>query len=168
MNGRVRRAVVEGAAAIAAIYNEAIAERIATFESDPRTADEIRAWILQRGPRHPVLVLEVDHRVAGWAAISPYRPRACYDGVGEFSIYLGRPYRGRGLGKHLLEALVGEAAGLGYWKLVSRIFDFNHASRALCRSCGFREVGIYRNHAKLDGRWIDCVIVERLIPDNIH
>lgn len=67
----------------------------------------------------------------------------------------------------LLESLVEEAGRLGYWKLTSRIFDFNSASRHLCRSCGFREVGIHEKHSKLDGRWIDCIIVEKMIPENI-
>jgi phosphinothricin acetyltransferase len=68
------------------------------------------------------------------------------------------------VGSVLLDALIAEAERLGLWKLVSRVFVFNTASRALCRKHGFREVGIYEKHAKLDGRWIDCVIVERLIP----
>jgi L-amino acid N-acyltransferase YncA len=65
---------------------------------------------------------------------------------------------------HLIEA----ARDRGHWKLVSRVFPFNHASRAACRAVGFREVGIYEKHAMLDGQWLDVVIVERLIPDNLH
>jgi L-amino acid N-acyltransferase YncA len=84
----------------------------------------------------------------------------------EFSIYLARGARGRGLGHALLEALVDAARASGRWKLVSRIFPSNHASRSLCRSTGFREVGVYRRHACLDGRWLDVVIVERLIEEN--
>jgi len=75
---------------------------------------------------------------------------------------MDREFRGHGIGKVLLNALIEEARKLGYWKLVSRIFDFNTASRQLCKACGFREVGVYEKHGKLDGRWIGCVIVERL------
>jgi phosphinothricin acetyltransferase len=63
--------------------------------------------------------------------------------------------------------LVAEAERLGLWKLLSRIFLFNASSRALCRKHGFREVGIYEKHGKLDGQWLDVVIVERLIPANL-
>jgi predicted phosphodiesterase len=62
--------------------------------------------------------------------------------------------------------LIDEARRLGYWKLVSRVFTFNQASRALCAACGFREVGVYEKHGQLDGRWLDCVIVERLIGEH--
>ena len=96
-----------------------------------------------------------------------HRPRVCYAGIGEFSIYLDRAARGRGVGRQLLDALIGVARERGYWKLVSRIFPFNTASRSLCRSCGFREVGVYEKHAQLDGQWIDVVIVERLILENL-
>jgi L-amino acid N-acyltransferase YncA len=116
--------------------------------------------------RYPMLVVEHEGVVAGWAAITEYRPRRCYDGIGEFSIYLDRAARGLGLGRLLLEALIREAARLGYWKLVSRIFPHNTASLALCRACGFRVVGTYEKHGRLDGRWLDVVIVERLIPEN--
>jgi len=123
---------------------------------------------------HPMLVAVsgedervLDAAIVGWASISPYRPRSCYSGVGEFSIYVSKSCRGRGVGRRLMIALIEEARQLGYWKLVSRIFPFNVASRNLCRSCGFREVGIYEKHGKLDGKWVDTVIVERLIHENV-
>ena len=93
--------------------------------------------------------------------------RECYRGIGEFSMYVHRDWRRRGVGDLLLAALISEAERLGLWKLLSRIFPFNEASRALCRKHGFREVGVYEKHARLDGRWLDVVIVERLISANL-
>ncbi|HEY6321550.1 MAG TPA: arsinothricin resistance N-acetyltransferase ArsN1 family A [Thermoanaerobaculia bacterium] len=163
----IRPAAAADAQRIAEIYNQGIAERGATFETAPRTAADM-ARRLEPVPaaRYPTLVVEHEGVVVGWAAITAYRPRRCYEGIGEFSIYLDRAARGRGLGRLLLEALIREAARLGYWKLVSRIFPFNTASLALCRSCGFRVVGTYEKHGRLDGKWLDVVIVERLIPGN--
>jgi phosphinothricin acetyltransferase len=83
--------------------------------------------------------------------------------VREFSVYVARERRREGLGRTAMEALIAESAARGYWKLVSRVLPENDASRALCRSLGFREVGVYRRHAKLDGAWRDCVIVELLL-----
>ena len=104
--------------------------------------------------------------IAAWASISPYRPdRAAYAGIGEFSIYVGRAFRGRGFGRVTLAALIDLAEARGLWKLVSRVFPENEASLALCRSVGFREVGIYRRHGRLDGVWRDVVIVERLLGE---
>ena len=162
----IREATPDDAAAIAAIYNQGIEDRGATFETQPRTSDDI-AVKLAEGHQFPVLVAVGDGVVVGWAGLSAYRPRACYAGIGEFSIYLDRTARGRGVGRQLLSGLIQVAARRGYWKLVSRIFPVNAASRALCRSCGFREVGVYEKHARLDGKWLDVVIVERLIPENL-
>jgi len=162
----IRPARQEDAPRIAEIYNQGIEERTATFETDLRTAVDVRAR-LDDSSRFPLLVAENDGAVIGWAGLSSYRPRACYAGIAEFSIYLERHVRGRGVGRQLLEALVEIARSHGYWKLVSRIFPFNAASRSLCRACGFREVGVYEKHARLDGRWTDVIIVERLIPENL-
>lgn len=162
----IRLADANDAAAIAAIYNQGIAERSATFETDPRSVADIKARLWDQ-LRYPTLVAEEDGGIVGWAGVSSYRPRACYSGIGEFSIYVDRNARGRGIGRQLLEALEDEARGRGYWKLVARVFPFNEASRRLCRACGFREVGVYEKHGRLDGRWTDVIIVERLIPENL-
>jgi L-amino acid N-acyltransferase YncA len=159
----IRLARAGDAEAITRIYNAGIAERSATFETQPRTVAQIeqRLHLLER---YPLLVAEdASGSVVGWAGVAEYRPRECYAGIAEFSIYLDRAARGQGTGKALLGALVDAAAQRGFWKLVSRIFPFNTASRSLCRACGFREVGIYERHAQLDGRWLDAVIVEKLI-----
>jgi len=159
------------AADICAVYNQAIAESTSTFETEQRTESERRTWMQEHDVSHPILVAVMEGRtgekVVAWASIQPYRPRACYSGVGEISLYVHEGYRGRGVGTHLMMALIEEAKSLGYWKLLSRTFSFNVASRALCKSCGFREVGVYLKHGKLNERWIDAVIVELLIPENL-
>jgi L-amino acid N-acyltransferase YncA len=167
MNITIRTAVEGDAAAIASIYNQGIADRGATFETEPRTARDIGATLAEKS-QFPTLVAEDGGGVViGWAGLSSYRPRACYAGIADFSIYLDRSARGRGIGRQLLTALVDAAREAGCWKLVSRIFPFNTASRSLCRACGFREVGIYEKHGRLDGQWHDVVIVERVIPENL-
>jgi phosphinothricin acetyltransferase len=166
MSIAIREAAEQDAGAIARIYNQGIEDRCATFETEPRSRDDMAARISERD-RYPLLVLTDNGVVVGWAGLSSYRPRACYAGIAEFSIYLDRDARGRGLGRQLLASLIAAARERGYWKLVSRIFPSNAGSRALCRSCGFREVGLYEKHGRLDGAWRDVVIVERLIPDNL-
>ena len=166
MTSTIRHAGPSDAPTIADIYNEGIVDRSATFETQPRTADDILGRLAD-GERFPMLVAVEEGVVRGWAALSVYRSRPCYAGIAEFSIYLDRAARGRGVGRQLLAALIDAARDRGYWKLVSRVFPFNTASRALCRSCGFREVGIYEKHGCLDGVWLDVVVVERLIPENL-
>jgi L-amino acid N-acyltransferase YncA len=161
---RTRPAGPDDADAIARIYNEGIEDRVGTFEVEPRSAEDVLGWI-EAG--YPIVVSEDEAgQIVAWASAPPYRAqRPAYSGVAEFSIYVARPARGQGVGRVTLAALIAEAEGRGYWKLVSRIFPENEGSLALCRSLGFREVGVYRRHAKLDGMWRDVVIVERLLGE---
>jgi phosphinothricin acetyltransferase len=153
-------------AAITAIYNQGIEDRSSTFETALRRVEDMATRLADS--RYPLWVaVAEDGAVRGWAGLSAYRPRACYAGIAEFSVYLDRDARGQGIGRGLLAALIEAARTHGYWKLVSRIFPFNTASRRLCAACGFREVGLYEKHGQLDGRWLDVVIVERLIPENL-
>src|SRR5438045_8375893 len=116
----------------------------------------------------PPLLRKSIARLSVGPALDRTGDRECYRGIGELSMYVRRDWRGRGVGDLLVVALISEAERLGLWKLLSRIFPFNEASRALCRKHGFREVGIYEKHARLDGRWLDVVIVERLISANLY
>jgi phosphinothricin acetyltransferase len=161
----VRLAREQDAGAIARIYNQAIAERIATFETDPRSVGEIVELLHKKGDRYPTVVVSDDGQVVAFAWVSSYRERPCYSGVGEHSVYADLSARRSGAASAALLALFEEARKRGFWKLVSRIFVHNVASRALHLKLGFREVGIYRRHAQLDGEWIDCVIVEKLLVD---
>lgn len=165
MSDVVRAARIEDAADIARIYNEGIADRIATFETEPRTAERMAKILAEREGRYPTVVVERDGRVIAWAGASEYRPRDCYAGVAEFSVYVGREARGTGAGTTAMRALIAACEANGLWKLVSRVFPENAASRRLCASLGFSEVGVYRRHAKLDGAWRDVVIVEKLIGE---
>jgi phosphinothricin acetyltransferase len=161
----IRTAMPADAAAIAAIYNQGIAERIATFETEPRTAEQVATQLTEKGDRFPTIAVECEGRIVAFAGAGPYRSRPCYAGVAEHSVYVDPRARGRGAGRAALEALIACYEARGFWKLLSRIFPENKASLALHERCGFRTVGTYRRHAKLDGEWRDCVIVERLLGD---
>ena len=159
---RTRPATPDDAEAIARIYNEGIDDRVAPFETEHRSPTDVTTWLADR---LPVVVAEAESEVVTWAAAHPYRARPVYDGIGEFSIYVARERRSAGLGASTLATLIEECERRGYWKLVARIFPENDASVRLCRSLGFREVGVYRRHAKLDGEWRDCVVVEKLLGE---
>lgn len=162
---RARPATPGDAAVIAAIYNQGIEDRIATFEIRPRTPAEIGAWF---DNAHPIVVVEEAGGVIAFAATFVYRPRDCYWGIAETSLYVARESRRRGAGRLAMTALIGAAEEAGFWKLVSRVFPENAASLKLIESLGFRAVGRYEKHGRLDGVWRDVVIVERLIPANLE
>ena len=161
----VRPATAADVPAIARIYNQGIADRLATLETEERTADQRRAWLAARGPRHPVLVAERAGRVVGWGSLNPFNPRPAYRFVADFSVYVERAARGTGVGSVLLQALITEARRLGYHKLVLAAFPFNEAGTRLYRRLGFREVGVYQEQGVLDGRWVDTVVMELLLDD---
>jgi L-amino acid N-acyltransferase YncA len=158
-----RAATPDDAPAITLIYNQGIADRVATFETEPRSAAEIAGWFI---PRHLVVVAETGEAgPVAFAAAFPYSARSCYAGIREFSVYVARDYRGRGAGRSALGALIASAEAAGLTKLTSRVFPENAASRALLKQLGFDEIGIHRRHGKLDGEWRDCVVVELLIGE---
>jgi L-amino acid N-acyltransferase YncA len=155
-----RPARASDAAAIAAIHNQGIEDRVATFETELRQpsdiADRIEAGEL-------MLVVERDGELLGFASVGPYSMRAVYAGVGEASVYVAREARGGGLGAALVESVAAAAVERGLHKVVGRLFTDNAASVALFRSHGFSEVGVHRRHAQLDGEWRDVLLVERLV-----
>lgn len=162
----LRLARLTDAAAIARIYTQGIEDRVATFETEPRTAAQLEATLRERGDAYPTVVAERDGAVIAWAGAAPYSDRPCYAGIGACSVYVERDARGSGAGRLVLDELARRYAALSFWKLTSRIFPENTASRAMCRACGFREVGVYERHGQLDGVWRDCVIVEKLLASS--
>jgi L-amino acid N-acyltransferase YncA len=155
-----RKASIGDAAAMARIYNQGIEDRVATFETRLRSAADVEAWF---DGAHPLVVLEVDGAIIAFASTSTYRPRECYAGIAEVSVYVDREWRGKKAGRVTMEALFDLARSAGFHKLVSRVFPENLASLRMIKALGFREVGVYRRHGQLDGEWRDVVIVEKLL-----
>lgn len=149
--------------AICAIHNQGIADRIATLDTTLRVPADTRTWLSERGPRHPVLVAELDGEVVGWASLNQFNPRPAYDFVADFSVYIERARRGTGIGRQLLDGLVDLARAHGYHKMVLAAMAFNDAGLALYTRTGFARVGVYREQGQLDGRWVDVVIMEQLL-----
>ncbi|MBS1716371.1 MAG: N-acetyltransferase [Armatimonadetes bacterium] len=152
------------AESIARIYNQGIEDRIATFETDPRSSADILTWFERK---MPIIVVEDGNEITAFASTSPYSERCAYAGVVEFSVYVAREYRGEGLGKLAMQALVDACHQAGYHKLTSRILAENTASLKLMDSLSFDRVGLLRYHGKVDGVWKDCVNVEYVIKANL-
>jgi phosphinothricin acetyltransferase len=159
----IRAADRSDAPALQEIYNQGIAERQATFETRERDVAEVEAWFDVDTP----VVVDVgeDGAVRGFARLTAASDRSVYSGVGDHAVYVHAHARGTGVGRRLLDALCAEAERRGYYKVSSRVFACNAASRALHRAAGFREVGVQERHGRLDGVWHDVVLVERLIGE---
>jgi phosphinothricin acetyltransferase len=163
MRVTVRAATGADADAIRAIHNQGIEDRIATLDATLRTAEDTRTWLAERGPRHPVLVAEEPDGVVGWASLNRYNARAAYDHVADFSVYVERASRGKGIGRQLLDTLIARARELGFHKMVLAAMANNDAGVALYTRAGFTRVGIFHEQGLRDGKWVDVVIMEKLL-----
>jgi len=156
--GLIRRADPADAEAICAIYNAALAERSSTFETEPRSGADFEARI--KDPCFPFLVSDRGEGVIGWAGLAPYSARECYAGIGECSVYVAAPARGRGIGTDLTDSLAAVAQRRGFHKMLGKLFLDNIAGVRLVERCGFQRVGVHRRHGQLDGTWLDVLVVE--------
>jgi len=176
MRVTIRAATAADAETIAAIHNQGIEDRQATLDTAIRTPTDSLSWLEGQGPRHPVFVAEVDSAVAGatgdraargavvaWASLNRFNPRPVYDRVADFSVYVHRAWRGKGVGRQLLGHLVDAARRLGYHKMVLAALARNSAGLALYTRAGFTRVGVYREHGQLDGQWVDVMIMEKIL-----
>ena len=148
---------------ICAIHNQGIEDRVATLDVDPHTLAEQMEWFHRHGPRHPVLVAESSAGIIGWAALNQFSSRPAYRFVADLSVYIERQWRGQGVGTRLLGDIEARARLLGYHKIVLAAFPFNQAGMRLYERFGFRTVGIYREQGLIDGRWVDTIIMEKLL-----
>lgn len=145
------------------IYNQGIEDRVATLELDPKTQEEVARQLTERDARFEVLVARDGQQIVGWASLNPYSHRCAYAGVADLSIYVARDARGKGVGERLLVELERRARARDFHKIVLFTFPFNEAAQRLYRRRGFREVGVFKEQGQLDGRFVDCMIMEKLL-----
>ena len=180
---RVRPATEADAAAICRIYNQGIEDRLATLETELRMPEERRRWLAARTSRHAVIVAEATEPTTpstgapglradpgppapvGWASLNVFNAREAYRFVADISVYVERGWRGRGVGRVLLEKLTELGRAHGFHKLVLSAFPGNAGGMALYARSGFRTVGIYHEQGQLDGKWVDTIVMEKLLSD---
>jgi phosphinothricin acetyltransferase len=160
---RARLATIDDAEATRAIYNVEVTESTVTFDLVPRTLDEQREWLTARSGAHAVLVAEDGGEVVGFASVSPYRDRPAYSTSVEDSVYVRRDQQGKGVGKLLLADLVTVATSHGFHAMIARIVGGHDASIALHRALGFEVVGTEREVGRKFGRWLDVLVMQKLL-----
>ena len=155
----VRAATPDDLKAIVGIYNWAVNQTFATIDSEPLSGEEAQAWWEMHGKRSKLLVATDDTGVIGWGRLLPWRQRG-YDVV-ESLVYVDPVHHGKGIGAALLNALTGEARGLGYLTIVASVAKDNRAGLALFTKQGFEAVGTIRNAAHKFDRWMDITLVQK-------
>jgi L-amino acid N-acyltransferase len=159
----LRLASLDDAEAIRQIYNREVATSTATFDLVPRSLEDQRSWQGERSGARAVLVAANGAEVAGFGSLSPWRDRPAYSTTVEDSVYVHPDHQGRGVGRMLLEELVSIAISHGFHACMARIVGGHEASIALHAACGFEVVGTEREVGRKLGRWLDVVVMERLL-----
>ncbi len=161
---RVRTAEESDLAEIRAIHNQGIADGNATLDLEAKSEDDVRDWYAARSDgRYRVIVAERDGRLAGWASLNPYSHRCAYAGVADLSVYVERSARGTGVGSLLLSAVEGFARRANFHKIVLFALAENEAGTRLYRKLGYRDVGVFEEQGRLDGRYVGVAIKEKII-----
>jgi len=160
---RIRKSRGSDCAAIRTIFNQGIEDRIATLDEEPETKKAINEWYLDHGGRYGILVAERAKRVVGWASLNRYSHRCSYRGVADLSVYVERDARGSGVGTALLHAIEAHARREEFHKIVLFALAINEAGQRLYRKMGYRDVGVFKEQGRLDGRFVDVIAMERIL-----
>ena len=160
---KIRPAELSDLDEITAIYNEAILTTTATFDLEPKTREERLEWFESHDERFPILVAEVEGRVAGWTSLSRWRPRRAYDRSAETSFYVKEEYRGQGIGRQLKQAMIEEARRLGFHTLIAGVAQGSEASLHLNESFGFEVVGTFREVGNKFGKMLDVTYLQKFL-----
>jgi L-amino acid N-acyltransferase YncA len=166
MSITIRKATLKDLAAITEIYNEAILNTVATFDTEPKTIEERKAWFTSHDAKHPILVAEQDGTVVGWASLGKWSERRGYAGTAEGSLYVEKSHRGSGIGKALLEAIIRAGQEVGLHAIIAQIVEGNEPSIHLAEELGFDSVGVLREVGCKFGRRLDVHVMQRIIGSN--
>ncbi len=156
----IRQATAADLGQITEIYNDAIQKTTATFDTEPKTSEEQENWFVKHDARHPVLVAEQDGPIVAWASLSQWSDRCAYNDTAEISVYVKEEYRGKGVGKQLMAALIKEGKTVGLHTLIARIAGSNKISVDLCKSFGFQYIGTMREVGKKFDQLLDVHLMQ--------
>ena len=159
----IRPAVLADLPAITDIYNEAILNSTATFDTEPKTLDERREWFQSHGERHPILVAESENQVVGFVCLTRWSDRRAYDETAETSFYVKNECRGQGIGRQLKLAIIDEAKRLGFHSLIARVAEGSGESLHINESVGFTRVGILKEVGKKFGQRLGVHILQKML-----
>ncbi len=162
----IRPAILSDAGSIAEIYNEAILHTTATFDTEPKSAEDREQWLLQHRDRHIVLCAVNNRKVVGFAALSPWSDRCAYQLSSEVSIYVAPASQGKGIGQQLLGQLLNHAENSGLHYLLARITEGNTVSLYLHEKFGFRHIGIMTQVGYKFGRFLNVHLLEKVFYNN--
>jgi phosphinothricin acetyltransferase len=151
---------------IAAIYNHAVSNTVATFDIEEKSDSEMKAWLAGHGESCPVIVCVDEGKTVGYASLNEYSPKRAYDATAVVSVYVGPESRGRGFGRALLGGIIEAGADAGIHAVIARVTEGNETSVRLFTSFGFVHIGTLREVGRKFGRLLDVDLYEKIIDEN--
>jgi phosphinothricin acetyltransferase len=155
-----RKATPDDLGQITEIYNDAIQKTTATFDTEPKSLEQQESWFANHDAGHPILVAEEDGLIVAWASLSQWSDRCAYCDTAEISLYVREEYRGKGIGKQLMKAIIQEGKTTGLHTVIARIGGSNKISADLCKSFGFQYIGTMREVGKKFGQLLDVHLMQ--------
>jgi phosphinothricin acetyltransferase len=158
----IRIAKIQDLNQVTEIYNYAILETNATFDTEPKTIDDQKNWFKKHGKKNPIIVAEQDGKIVGWASLSKYDKKPAYSDTAELSLYIRPENQKKGIGKKLMKRIIKEGEKAGLHAIIARITDGNKVSIHLHEMFGFKHVGILREVGFKFGKRLDVYIMEKI------
>jgi L-amino acid N-acyltransferase len=146
--------------AITDIYNQAILNTVATFDTNPKTLDEQRVWFEKHGAKYPVLVAVQTKIIVGWASLSQWSDRCAYSDTAEISLYVREDYRGKGIGRKLSVDILKAGKEARLHTVMARMVASNDASIHLAESLGFKPIGVMKEVGRKFGKLLDVSLMQ--------
>ena len=159
---QIRKANIDDLKAILDIYNEAVLNTTATFDTTPRTFEKQQEWFENHKSNHPVFIAEENKTIVGWASLSPYSDRCAYNTTVEVSVYIHADHRGKKIGSQLLEVITLEGQKVNNHTVISRITSDNLSSIHIHEKVGYRHVGTLKEVGIKFGKLLDVEIMQYL------
>lgn len=158
----IRRATLEDLGAITEIYNEAILQTVATFDTELKSIEEQKIWFADHGPKQPILVVDQDGLVVAWSSLSKWSDRCAYSDTAEVSLYVRKEHRGKGIGRKLLDAIIQEGHKVGLHTVIARIAEGNEPSINLFKSKGFEYIGVMKEVGRKFNKLLDVYLMQKI------
>jgi len=159
---KIRKATLKDLKEITKIYNEAILNSVATFDTEIKSLQEQKIWFENHGSKNPILVAEQNGLVVGWASLSKWSDRCAYSDTAEISVYVKEKYQGKGIGKKLMQSIIIEGEKVGLHAIIARITQGNKLSIHLHEKFGFEHIGVMKEVGQKFGKRLDVYLMEKI------
>ena len=163
---KLRSARREDLDSITEIYNEAIIKTVATFDTEPKTFEDQKKWFDDHESKNPILVAELNGVIVGWASLSKWSDRCAYSDTAEISLYVREEHQGKGIGRHMIEAIIKEGEKTGLHTIIARITEGNESSLHLHRSVGFAPIGTMKEVGTKFGKRLDVFLMQKIYKNH--